>query len=122
MAQVLNILKTITSPSERMLHVRALVLNSGATVNDRLLYQNILKVVGIKKMIALLLLVLLLKGKSIITADSNILQRQLFSKLKFKCTLRSLTSLSEVPQRVQDLHSMHCHLYFLTLSVSFPVN
>lgn len=57
-----------------MLHVWALVLNSGATVSNRLLYQNILKVVGIKKMIALLLLVLLLKDKSIITADSNILQ------------------------------------------------
>lgn len=33
-----------------------------------------------------------------------------------------LTSLSEVPHRVHDLHSMHCHRYFFTLFVSLTVN
>ena len=34
----------------------------------------------------------------------------------------TLTSLSEVPQRPQDLHSIHCHRYFFTDSIIFAVN
>ena len=33
-----------------------------------------------------------------------------------------LTSLSEVPHSEQDLHSMHCHLYFFTSRINLSVN
>ena len=65
---------------------------------------------------------LLVPGASWNSSIFRTLHLVVFSQQKFKCTTRSLTSLSEVPQRVQDLHSMHCHLYFLTLSVNLPVN
>lgn len=44
------------------------------------------------------------------------------SNFEHSVNVSILTSFSEVPHRVQDLHSMHCHWYVRTARIMLSVN